>query len=56
MERNRIMRIKTSLTTSLTRAGNLKVTTKTRLPMLPTMRTSTILPVSPAKRKRRKKR
>ncbi len=50
------MRIKTSLTTSLTRTGNLKVTTRTKVPMLPVMRTSTTLAATPPKRKRRKKR
>ena len=50
------MRIKTSLTTSLTRAGALKVTTRTKVPMLPVMRTSTTLATTPPKRKRRKKR
>jgi hypothetical protein len=49
------MRIKTSLTTSLTRTGALKVNTRTKVPMLPVMRTSTTLPISPPKGKRRKK-
>ena len=49
------MRIKTTFTTSLTRAGNLKVNTKTKVPMLPAMRTSTTLAATPPKRKRRKR-
>ena len=50
------MRIKTSLTTSLTRTGNLKVTTRTKVPMLPVMRASTTLSATPTKRKRRTER
>ncbi len=49
------MRVKTTFKTSLTKDGNLKVTTRTKMPMLPAMRTSTILGTSPPKTKRRKK-
>lgn len=50
------MRIKTTFNTSLTKAGNVKITTRTKVPMLPAMRTSTTLSASPTKRKRRKRR
>lgn len=50
------MRIKTTFKTSLTKDGNLKFTTRTKVPMLPAMRTSTTLATSPPRSKRRKKR
>lgn len=54
------MKTRTTWTTSLTRAGNLRVNTSVKVPMLPTMRSSTTVPTvlstSSPKRKRRKKR
>ncbi len=46
---------RTTTTTSFTRAGNLRVSTSFKAPMMPTVRTSTVLPTAPPKRKRRKK-
>ena len=49
------MRYKASTTTSFTKAGNLRVSTSFKAPMMPTVRTSTVLPTAPPKRKRGKK-
>lgn len=49
------MRIKTNFKTSLTKNGSIKVTTRTKVPMLPVMRTSTTLTTSPPRGKRGKK-
>lgn len=50
------MRIRTSVNTSLTKTGKVRVTTRTKMPMLPAMHTSTTLATSPPTKRRRRKR
>lgn len=54
-ERKDAMRgVKTSWNASLTRAGKVKVTTRTKVPMLPAVRTSTTVGTAAPKRRRKK--
>ena len=54
-ERTTMRGVKTSWNASLTRAGNVKVSTRTKVPMLPALRTSTTLGTAAPKRKRKKR-
>ena len=49
------VRVRTSWTASPTRAGNLRITTRTKVPMFPALRTSTTITAVPKRRKKKRK-